>query len=219
MIGDYRDCPKCKKKSHIKAGPNCPHCKFHIGSNFPLDLQGPADPAQPLDVEVINYGSAAYPAAIPIKEEKISFLKEDISPTRATVMIVLLVVGFFAFGVVQKQGGISAVLQSEIFLGKPVATLESADLYQQFTKTELAAHNKYMGKRVTVSGPVLSTSVVFGKPWLGVGGVLVADISCYLNSGSVDKASQFVKGQRISVTGTVDSYRIGTVSMTNCKVN
>lgn len=42
MNDNYRDCPKCRKKSHIRAGDTCPHCKSEIKTEVvitPPELQ------------------------------------------------------------------------------------------------------------------------------------------------------------------------------------
>ena len=94
--------------------------------------------------------------------------------------------------------------------------ISARDLYSAFEQNEVAADNKYKGKKLAVTGviedignDILNDSYITLKT-----GNLIGDVQCYLDKKEVAKLS---KGQVITVIGKCTGL-FGNVGLKNCRI-
>lgn len=106
------------------------------------------------------------------------------------------------------------------FLQKPdekLQVVDASDLYWQFNRNELAATTKYTGKKVFIAGIYAGNGISHGKPWILIGpGLTAADVHCYLNKNSVQKAANLKLGEKIKIQGVVGEKMFASISVNNC---
>jgi hypothetical protein len=94
------------------------------------------------------------------------------------------------------------------------ATVIAAD----YAANELAADKKYKGKQFTIVGVVESISKVFGSTSVTLtGDGFLYSINCAIDKEQESKVAELVKGEEVSISGTIKGYGI-SIDVKDCKI-
>jgi hypothetical protein len=94
------------------------------------------------------------------------------------------------------------------------ATVIAAD----YAANELAADQKYKGKKIVVVGMVEAINKMFGSTSVTLtGDGIMYSISCFVNKDQEPGVAKLAKGEEVSIEGTVEGYGI-SIEMKNCKL-
>ena len=127
-----------------------------------------------------------------------------------------------------KQNGNSLILAAAIaFLGfmayphiRPTThEITAADLRKAYWDDEMAAHQKFEGRKLKVSGTYSTSGVSAKQPYIALStGALMVGVYCQISGGDVKKAGDLKPGQPVTVTGTLSKSVIG-YTLNHCSIN
>ena len=96
-------------------------------------------------------------------------------------------------------------------------TLSADQLYAEYNANEVAADDKYKGKKVTVSGTVQQiANDIFGHPYVSIGSDLVG-VQCSFPDSRKSSVMRLTKGQQVTIKGTVEG-KMMDVQLSNSKL-
>lgn len=83
--------------------------------------------------------------------------------------------------------------------------ISSQQIYKEFSDNEVAALSKYKGKKIKVTGELLSFSNVLGSNYCYIGshGDFIGEISCKMSDEFSKNAGNYKIGQLITLEGIV----------------
>lgn len=103
--------------------------------------------------------------------------------------------------------------------GRPDFSLSAAALMEDFSRNEVAAGSKYLGKLVKVRGTYTTSGILGNSGWILLDGRLslsgAQGVQCFLRK--MDSAAHLKKGDVIQVRGKVLSKSL-YVQLENCSV-
>jgi hypothetical protein len=96
--------------------------------------------------------------------------------------------------------------------------LKATVLAEDYAANELAADKKYKGKQFTIVGVVESISKVFGSTSVTLtGDGFLYSINCAIDKEQESKVAELVKGEEVSISGTIKGYGI-SIDVKDCKI-
>jgi len=104
------------------------------------------------------------------------------------------------------------------FEKSPDFEVTAKQLYNEFEENELAAHAKYKGKTIIVSGRYSSSGVTLGQPYIliYVGSSFFA-VQCFFDNNDAKEAAHLTKGSNIKLKGIVAGQALN-VFLNGCTV-
>lgn len=93
-----------------------------------------------------------------------------------------------------------------------IVTVTASQLYSEYKQNELAANNKYKGKKIEVSGTIFSIEKMFGQKFITLNtGDIIGKVQCFLNNSEISKAVNLTVGQQISLIGKKDGMSFNVI--------
>ena len=102
-------------------------------------------------------------------------------------------------------------------LGRPSHSIEATQLRLELRTQQIAAHQKYDGKTIEVTGKVYQTSMSMGSPVVSVG-VMFTNVDCFLSKSDASRAASLRAGDAIRVIGRART-RGSDATLSPCKIN
>lgn len=101
----------------------------------------------------------------------------------------------------------------------PNYTITPAELYKAYNANEVAADQKYKGKKIRITGTIDEISKSVGNSIfvsLKVPGEYFATVSCMMQKSAEDQAATLRKGQKITIQGTGSGMLLGFPGLKDC---
>ena len=96
--------------------------------------------------------------------------------------------------------------------------LKATVLAADYAANELAADEKYKGKEFTIVGVVESVGKVFGSTSVTLtGDGFLYSINCSIDKKQESRVAELVKGEEVSIIGTVKGYGI-SIDVEDCTI-
>jgi hypothetical protein len=86
----------------------------------------------------------------------------------------------------------------------------SQQIYKEFQDNEVAALSKYKGKKIKVTGELISFTNIMGDNFCYIGshGDLIGEVQCKMSDEFSKKAGNYKVGQKITLEGVVEGMLI-----------
>ena len=108
---------------------------------------------------------------------------------------------------------------SSLVIAGETANLTAKGLYKEFTDNEIAAENKYKGKKVNISGKISSIKKnIANQPVINLDAGPLSYISCRFDKNYEDKLIGLKKGQTVGLNCKVEYKMVTSIFLCDCNI-